>query len=376
MDRPVAVYKRIAEDLKRRINSRELTGKLPGQRELAEEYAVNVITLRNAIKAIEEDGLIDRRQSKGFFIRRLNSGIERKRMVGLILATNGHLYSELTGLLVTGFQAQDYFPIVIDTMRHHLDEKQFLRQVEQLIGSDPAAIVVDGHKEFPFELFRKNRKYIENLTLVLRDEHDFGDALRVLPDERLGGETGALHLKSAGRKRILLLMPPKSSLLLSGAAERALAGAVEALKREGYAEGTSFKTHVVEEPDGMELPGLLQDKTLPELLKEWRPDAVFAFADYLMQPVYAYAKKAGLKIPDDLALLGYYDTSWCSAYPVPLSSISIEIGKMAQVAVDMTVKNIGLSIKSSKTVRIPPQLAARESTGAANMEFTMQSCIP
>lgn len=350
MNKPVPVYRQIADNLRMRIDSREMTGKLPGQRELSKHYSVNVITMRNALKIIEDDGLIHSIPSKGFFIRKLNGGIARNRIAGLLLTTEGHLYSEMTSLLATGFQERDYFPLIINTLRHQFDKRLFQRQAEQLIGSEPAAILVDGHREFPFEIFRKNRKYIENLTLVFRDEHDFGDALRVLSDEAKGGRDGVLHLMRQGCERILFLMPPKSAFLLIPGAERALKGALEALTEKG---GSSYNIHYTEETGSMELAALLNN---------WRPDGVFAFADYLLMPVYEHAKHEGVKIPDDLALLGYYNTPWCESYAVPLSSVSVEIGKLVDIAVEKTIGNMEKGLKNTETIKVAPCLVERDST--------------
>lgn len=63
-------YRAIADDLRRRIDSRELTpgDRLPSQQALAGEYGVTVMTLRQALVELEREGRVRTAQGKGTFV--------------------------------------------------------------------------------------------------------------------------------------------------------------------------------------------------------------------------------------------------------------------------------------------------------------------
>lgn len=63
-------YLRIYEDLAARIRSGEHTPgtPLPSQRELSESYHVTLMTLRQALKLLEEEGLVETRHGTGTFV--------------------------------------------------------------------------------------------------------------------------------------------------------------------------------------------------------------------------------------------------------------------------------------------------------------------
>ena len=56
-------------DLKRRIASGELSGKLPSERSLAEEYECAYTTVRRAMEVLREEGIVITRQGRGTFVR-------------------------------------------------------------------------------------------------------------------------------------------------------------------------------------------------------------------------------------------------------------------------------------------------------------------
>lgn len=65
------VYKNVVNLLKNKINSPlySIGDLLPSEKELAELYDVSRNTLRKALKALEEEGLIERRHGSGTWIR-------------------------------------------------------------------------------------------------------------------------------------------------------------------------------------------------------------------------------------------------------------------------------------------------------------------
>lgn len=70
MNGRVSRYQRIAEALRERITSGELTPgtRLSNQRALAREFGVTLMTLRQALELLERDGLIARRHGLGTFV--------------------------------------------------------------------------------------------------------------------------------------------------------------------------------------------------------------------------------------------------------------------------------------------------------------------
>ena len=80
-DDRLPLYQRLRDDIAQRINRREwLPGDLiPSESELAASFAVAIGTVRKAIDQLVADGVLERRQGKGTFVRRarFNSSLFR-----------------------------------------------------------------------------------------------------------------------------------------------------------------------------------------------------------------------------------------------------------------------------------------------------------
>jgi len=99
-----------------------------------------------------------------------------------------------------------------------------------------------------------------------------------------------------------------------------------------------------------------------------RPTAIFAANDMSAMGVYQAAKEAGLKIPDDLSVVGF-DNLRDSALMTPaLTTVDQFIENMGTVATEMIVKLVkkeSLSMEGN-LYKIPTQLVIRDSCASVS----------
>ena len=95
-----------------------------------------------------------------------------------------------------------------------------------------------------------------------------------------------------------------------------------------------------------------------------RPDAVFAANDLLaVGLLQGLSLMADLRVPDDIALIGYDDIDFASATVVPLSSIRQPASLIGYTAVDVLLAELGDGTDHERNVRFQPELVVRASTG-------------
>ena len=63
-------YERVLTDLRRKIESGELTGQLKTRVKLAAEYKVSPMTVQRAIDTLKEEGLLHSRPGLGVYVRK------------------------------------------------------------------------------------------------------------------------------------------------------------------------------------------------------------------------------------------------------------------------------------------------------------------
>jgi LacI family transcriptional regulator len=194
------------------------------------------------------------------------------------------------------------------------------------------------------------------VPVILVDREIAGSGFAsVSVDDVEGGRLAAGHLLATGRRRLLFLGGP---VAIAQVADR-LAGA-----RQAVAAVPGATLEVVEMPGLTVLNGRaaghdIVARPLPE-----RPDAIFAANDLLaVGAIQALSIMAGVRIPDDIALIGYDDIDFAASTVVPLSSIRQPAELIGYTAVDLLLKELADADGAhERNVRFQPELVVRSST--------------
>jgi LacI family transcriptional regulator len=217
---------------------------------------------------------------------------------------------------------------------------------------------VNGVLLTPYSLDDARAAALESagVPVVLLDaESDDGMLSSVAVDDVEGGELAVAHLLTAGRRRIAFVGGP---LALRQVADR-LEGARRALAAVPDA------TLEVILGDGLTV---LQGRAVGEAIARRdpadRPDAVFCANDLLAVGVLQGAGILGsIRIPDDIALVGYDDIDFAQATVVPLSSVRQPAREIGAAAIDALFERLDDPTAAPRHVRFRPELIVRASSG-------------
>ena len=91
-----------------------------------------------------------------------------------------------------------------------------------------------------------------------------------------------------------------------------------------------------------------------------RPDGIFAASDVVAMSLIAAATEQGLRVPQDMAIIGFDDIAFARLARPPLTTIRQDIGAGAQHLVDLLFRRIGG--EDAGSIQIAPELVVREST--------------
>lgn len=135
---PVPAYYQIAKDLKERINRGEwsLEQRLPTETELAEQYSVCRITLRQAMAELEKDGIVIKKRGKGTFIHADPTPHITK--LNYSLASGNH--SSITSCVLEKRIVTDLFPAVRTSLKLKLEDEAVYIKRLFLRNGKPIAI--------------------------------------------------------------------------------------------------------------------------------------------------------------------------------------------------------------------------------------------
>ncbi len=174
----------------------------------------------------------------------------------------------------------------------------------------------------------------------------------VNPDHQLGGYLATRHLLSLGRRRIAMLC---GSLAHHSIHERSR-GFRKALVEARLLADPELEVQLPRVGDPSDNVRRAMDALLA-LPK--RPDALFCYNDSTALAAMQHCLERGLKIPHDLASVGFDDIQAAASAIPPLSSIAIDKEALGALGVELLLEKYP-ALDADRT--LPVQLVVRESS--------------
>ena len=110
--------------------------------------------------------------------------------------------------------------------------------------------------------------------------------------------------------------------------------------------------------------------TAMEKLLAVKPDAVFAASDAMAIGAIHAAQEAGLRIPQDIAFIGFDDLPVASQSEIKLTTIHQPIAQFGARAVEILIDLIENGIKPSRQIILDTELVIRDTCGAKQKNAT------
>ncbi|MGF3056423.1 LacI family DNA-binding transcriptional regulator [Microbacterium sp. YY-01] len=194
-------------------------------------------------------------------------------------------------------------------------------------------------------------------TAVVLVDHEAADSgfASVAVDDIEGGYLAASHLLETGRRKLAFVGGPNTIAQV----RNRLAGAQRAV--DEIADAT---LEIITTPALTVMAGREAGEHIVARAAADRPDAVFAANDLLAVGVLqAFSLFNNIRVPEDIALIGYDDIDFAAATVVPLSSIRQPAAEIGRTAVDLLLRIVdGDTGPGPHQVRFRPELIVRAST--------------
>lgn len=142
-----------------------------------------------------------------------------------------------------------------------------------------------------------------------------------------------------------------------------LDGYVKALKQKGITPKAGYIQYGDFGPESAREPArkLLSMKD--------RPTAIFAASDMMATTVVEVAWSLGLRVPEDLSIVGFDDSPLASHGRIPLTSVRQPLSDMGTIAVEIIHKIIQGKQKSPRKILLPTELIERASCMKTRIEI-------
>lgn len=186
----------------------------------------------------------------------------------------------------------------------------------------------------------------------------------VTVDNTEGTRSGVAHLIAMGHREVALLSGP---LRHSTAIEREQ-GYQEAL----HAADLPLRAELIYRGDFREGAGYEGIKALMALPS--RPTAVFVANNLMTLGAFRALHEAGIRIPEEVAVVGFDDMPWATSLNPPLTAVSQPAAEIGSAAADLLLDRIARPDRALRHLILKTRLVVRASCGAPSQVEQPPAC--
>ncbi len=169
-------------------------------------------------------------------------------------------------------------------------------------------------------------------------------------DDYVGGYEATKHLLHLGHRKIAVIGEES----YSGRAR--IRGYRQAILDEGLDVGEELILYSDSTIEGAKYH-------VGQLLKsKKRPTAIFGYNDLSAIGAIIAAKESGLKVPEDISVIGFDNISLCEIVDPPLTTIDMPVAELGKKVMELLVGKIEGTEKTKQRISLLPKLIVRQST--------------
>ncbi len=308
--------------------------KLPTEQEIGDMFSVSRHTVRQSILELEKQGYIYREKSKGAFVEKLVK--EKRRNNKMIIVITTYLSEYIFPFLIKGIDevlSKNGYDILLLSTNN--DKEKEREQLKKLLEYDVVGAIIEPTAS---ALGNTNIEYYEAIArnnipyLMINAAYDKNEQSYVAIDDKKGGYKICKYLIDLGHKKIAGLFKEDD---IQGIERKN--GYLKALEENNIEIDNTiigrFKT--------FEEEFYIDGFTRSLLSKEDRPTAIFCYNDKVAMNVIKAARELGVRIPEDLSVVGYdNDETISAALDCGITTISHPKEELGRKAAEMLLSLI------------------------------------
>ncbi|MFW6039099.1 MAG: substrate-binding domain-containing protein [bacterium] len=315
---------------------------LPAVETLASQHRCGANTMHRALAELADAGVLKRVRNRGTIVMR-RPPLAR---ACLILADDEH-----TNVLLQDkvYDALTDANIDVELLPGKLDVDQLRRRIDQMRRQAPAPeALVTLRQHWPDGMFDVlEHAFACRVAYRYDSQGGLDHTYTVGPDLNAMAYQVVKHLVDLGHRRIAVAhgFPHESATWVSQTAE---------LARNFFelAGGTCF----------MHQAGESEEAALLKLIREQGVTAYWSINDHIAMGWETRLLRHGIRVPEDLSIVGRWDTPWAQTAPTPLTTVSFDPDATGRALADVLVQLVRGQAPAARMHPVAPQLIARHST--------------
>ncbi len=341
-------YLRLAAELRQLCASLQQQGqpRLPGELALCETYHCSRQTVRRALEQLASEGLVVRIHGSGTYLSGDRS-VRSKRITLLCSSLDNYFYPQLLRDLEKIFSSHGFSTEAYSTGNRVMDERKVL---ERILDDPPSGILLEGAKTALPSPNLDLLARIDSLKIPLIYLHaafPFPEGTPCIQDDNVGGARQLTrYLLEKGHRNVAAILKSDDQQGL----ER-----YEGLVTTLCQYGCTLREESIFWFDTAQREALLagRDEWMYAFIRRRLAgcSAVLCYNDEIAYSLIHCLHAEGLRVPEDVAVVGFDNSHYCTIGPVSITSLAHERHQMANTAAEAMLNLIrGRKVRS---VRMP-----------------------
>jgi DNA-binding LacI/PurR family transcriptional regulator len=368
---PVPLYQQVEAELRRQIVAGELAvgSKLPTHRELAIAFDVSIITINKALSGLVSEGVLYSRVGRGTFVavRPASNDRHRTPVFGFVLRDLNSAFFSLVAHAAQQRADALGIGLLFSSTSHHVDREEEQIQRFRDLGVHGLIIVSMSRT---YRISQPIRALHDAGFPYVMVSYTEGDEVPFIgSDLDMSGYLAGQHLIALGKRRLGYVGAKLGSSLF----EVKFGGFRRAAREHGLSIDSQF---VFEYPFDGEWNDYRSGYAIGERLASMtdRPEAMFAFNDLGALGLEDALLDRGLRVPDDVAIVGLDDVELAERARVPLTTVRQPSDRIGALAVDTLLARVrGEQPPPPVRQLFTPELVIRSSCGAGGVRADIAS---
>ncbi|BBI31724.1 GntR family transcriptional regulator [Cohnella abietis] len=332
--------------------------KLPSENELAEQYSLSRQTVRQSIGELVQEGWIAREQGKGTFVSKQSA--ERRnasgnRTVGVITTSiSDYIFPSIVRGVESALKDKGYRLLLSSTDNRKERERESL---EMMLSHSVCGLIVEPTKSAEGNPNFDNYLAIEDHgipMLMINETYSDLDCQSVRVDDDAGGLMAANYMLELGHRQLAGFFKTDD---YQGV--RRMKGFIRACREHNLASEESTIVRYSTEDKGERPQAMLREL----LQSDTPPTAIVCYNDQLAVSLLDTIRELGLRVPEDLSIIGYDDSFLATATETKLTTIEHPKSALGERAANLLIMQLEKGqAPTSKESLYPPKLIIRQST--------------
>jgi DNA-binding LacI/PurR family transcriptional regulator len=327
--------------------------RLPADDILAKTFGINKRTVATGMAQLVSEGLISRTPGRGSVVLRQEVISRHTNAVSCMTFCKGEIYETMEAEITEQALKRGFYPVWIPPSLYATgikepQNKQLYQFFEHSINSMPHGMVVNGERFIPYDMLERNLSKVGRLVFICNYTHikELPAKYVLIDYEEAAKKVVSLFL-TKGHKKMTFITTPITNINKYKN------------KPPQYQYHLALKK-VCQQMDmeyDEEIPKRLWNgidvKETFQLLKQKNITAGALCFDSILKVHYKnILEELNLKIPEDLSVIGFYDTD-----KENITSLNIQERLLASLAMEMLFEDCN----ETKKVYVPPVLIERNS---------------